>query len=59
MKPTAAETENGMPRKAKVNTPPARASGTALNTTSASCATATLGHDSTPNPKRLRFCVVS
>ncbi len=29
MKPTAAETENGMPRSARPNTPPARASGTA------------------------------
>ena len=36
MKPTAAETENGMPRSHRASTPPVSASGTALNTSSAS-----------------------
>ena len=36
MKPTAAETENGMPRSQSATMPPDSASGTALNTSSAS-----------------------
>ena len=38
MKPTAAETENGMPRSSSASAPPTRASGTAANTRAA-CAT--------------------
>ena len=36
MKPTAAGTENGMPRSHRASSPPDSASGTPLNTTSAS-----------------------
>jgi hypothetical protein len=36
MKPTAADTENGMPRAHNASTPPVSASGTALNTSAAS-----------------------
>ena len=36
MKPTAAETENGMPRSHSATMPPVSASGTALNTSRAS-----------------------
>ena len=47
MKPTAAETENGMPRSHSAKTPPVSASGTALNTSSASRA-----EPSAPNSSR-------
>jgi hypothetical protein len=36
MNPTEAEIENGMPRSAMANTPPASAMGTAVNTVAVS-----------------------